>query len=79
MVKWNHPFAHRHNPLDREYFFRSSGLKPEVPTVTSASLLGDKCEIKLKFPDNVDVIDTYDHFVSNTRSIFESYFESLLL
>ena len=44
---------------------RSSSLKPGTPTVTSASLKGDVCKIKVKFPVNVDVKDTYTYFVSH--------------
>ena len=46
----------------------STGLKPGNATVLSAEKLeGDKCRIKLSFPVNIDVNDTYTHFVSSDR------------
>ena len=32
--------------------------------MTSAKLRGEDCRIKIKYPDNVHIRDTYDHFVS---------------
>jgi len=40
----------------------SSSLTPETPSISSASLEGGKCRIKIKFPLNVDFKDTHTHF-----------------
>ena len=68
----HHPFLpYEHNQFGyltttvrKELLVKSSSLRPRTPTVTSAVLEADKCEIIIKFPVNVDVEDTYDHFVS---------------
>jgi len=70
-VFWSHPFDHAFKRRNGEVyrhlrfnaiFANSSSLEPGTPTVSSASLKENKCRIKLKFPVNVDVKDTYDHF-----------------
>jgi len=64
----HHPFLpYEHNQFSyttvrKELLVKSSSLRPRTPTVTSAVLEADKCEIIIKFPFNVDVKDTYDHF-----------------
>jgi len=47
--------------VDRQPVY-SSSLTPGTASISSASLEGDKCRIKTKFPTNVDVKDTYTHF-----------------
>ena len=46
------------------YPIRTLSLKPGKPYVTALSLYKDTCTIKIKFPDNVDIKDTYTDFVS---------------
>ena len=42
----------------------SSTLKPGTPSVVSADKTSDgKCRVKIELPENVDVEDTYKHFV----------------
>ena len=49
----------------------SSSLTPGIPAISSASLECGKCRIKIKFPTNVDVKDTYTHFVGCNFLFFE--------
>jgi len=66
----NHPFRDEHYDqfgfsdltVWKELIIKSTSLKPGIPTITSAVLRNGKCEIIIKFPDNVDVKDTYEHF-----------------
>ena len=44
----------------------ASSIKPNKPTILAAerSSSGDVCNVKIKFPKNIDVGDTYEYFVS---------------
>ena len=57
-------FGYLTTTVRKEVLVKTSSLQPGIPTVASAVLEADKCEIIIKFPVNVDVKDTYDHFVS---------------
>ena len=54
-------------------YIYSSSLKPGTPTVSSASLEGDKCRIKIRFPVNVDIEDTWTYFVCYTFLFVNTY------
>ena len=52
----------------------SSTLKPGTPSVVSADKTSDgKCRVKIELPENVDVEDTYKHFVSFYNFFKEMY------
>ena len=57
--------------ITRKFKVRTTGLKPGKPEVArETSLIGDdvvgwKCRMELKLPANLDVADTYTHFVSH--------------
>ena len=57
-------FGRLETTLRKDMIVKSTSLKAGTPTVSSAVLRGDKCSIKIIFPANVHVEDTYDYFVS---------------
>jgi len=43
---------------------KSSSLKPDVAVLLNATKINDSyCEVNVQFPPNVDVSDTYEHFI----------------
>ena len=57
---------------------KSSSLKPNAPKLLKAYRLNSLyCKIFVQFPSNVDVSDTYEHFVS-LKASFQIVFLQLL-
>lgn len=65
---WNHPILKE--PILFTKSLVSTSLKPATPSVSYAWMDGDMCKMHVKFPNNVAVKDTYEHFVSFIQSKF---------
>jgi len=54
------------NPILTDYKItvKSSSLKPDVAVLLNATKINDSyCDVNVQFPSNVDVSDTYEHFL----------------